>query len=86
MTPRSIIEAGVSNCGGWALLSSTVGATRQSLYRWRNGAVPSPRFWFALAFAADVDVSQVLSAWQVGQQGARKPLAQKGKREGAPPE
>lgn len=77
MKPSEVIEKARANCGGWAQLATTCGATRQSLYRWRNGAVPSPRFWYVLAFSADVDVAQILAAWGIGTAvNARKPLAQ----------
>ena len=76
MTPADIIDRARATAGGWNQLATESGATRASLYRWRAGAVPSPRFWFGLAQLAGVDVSQVLSAWGVGVQRARKPLPQ----------
>ena len=76
MTPADIIDRARATAGGWNQLATESGATRASLYRWRAGAVPSPRFWFGLAQLAGVDVSQVLAAWGVGAQRARKSLPQ----------
>ena len=76
MTPADIIDAAVVTAGGWNKLAVECGATRASLYRWRKGAVPSPRFWFGLAQLAGVHVSQVLAAWGVGVQRARRSLPQ----------